>query len=191
MRKSHFLMYVNMGFLTAIAAIAQDAPKPIEQKSPDALAAAYFKADGVVTGTLDETIAVHSDGSESRYDYSSAWFDAISAPPKLGRAAISRGSLATLDELRDYLGATSATDPELTTALHAERAAQAQRCRIDPYTHELREAVMRRVARNLAARSVPVATWTSFEGGATGTRVPNTDAEIRRLEAPYRKLVIG
>src|SRR4029078_6315690 len=27
------------------------------------------------------------------------WFDAISAPPKLGRAVISRGSLATLDQL--------------------------------------------------------------------------------------------
>ncbi len=63
---------------------------------------AWFLADGVVTHTLDETIAVHSDGSETRYDYSSAWFDAISAPPKLGRAALSRGNLATLDQLREY-----------------------------------------------------------------------------------------
>ena len=63
---------------------------------------AYFLADGVVTDSLDETIAVHSDGSEARYDYSSAWFDAISAPPKLGRAALSRGSLATLAQLQEY-----------------------------------------------------------------------------------------
>ncbi|MEZ5088385.1 MAG: FAD-binding oxidoreductase [Micropruina sp.] len=63
---------------------------------------AYFLADGIVTHSLDETIAVHSDGSEARYDYSSAWFDAISAPPKLGRAALSRGSLASLDQLREY-----------------------------------------------------------------------------------------
>ena len=56
---------------------------------------AYFIADGDVTAGLDETIAFHSDGSEANYTYSSAWFDAISAPPKLGRAAISRGSLAT------------------------------------------------------------------------------------------------
>ena len=63
---------------------------------------AWFLADGVVTHSLGETIAVHSDGSEGRYDYSSAWFDAISPAPKLGRAAISRGSLATLDELREY-----------------------------------------------------------------------------------------
>src|ERR1700758_3646554 len=60
---------------------------------------AYFIADGDVTHTLDETIAFHSDGSEAHYTYSSAWFDAISAPPKLGRAAISRGSLATVDQL--------------------------------------------------------------------------------------------
>ncbi len=60
---------------------------------------AYFVADGDVTHTLDETIALHSDGSEAKFTYSSAWFDAISKPPKLGRAAISRGSLATLDQL--------------------------------------------------------------------------------------------
>ncbi|WP_040634995.1 FAD-binding oxidoreductase [Mycolicibacterium phlei] len=60
---------------------------------------AYFIADGDVTGSLDETIELHSDGSEANYTYSSAWFDAISAPPKLGRAAISRGSLARLDQL--------------------------------------------------------------------------------------------
>src|ERR1700751_2411244 len=60
---------------------------------------AYFIADGDITQTLDETIAFHSDGSEANYTYSSAWFDVISAPPKLGRAVISRGSLATVDQL--------------------------------------------------------------------------------------------
>ena len=64
---------------------------------------AYFIADGDVTASLDETIAFHSDGSEDNYTYSSAWFDAISAPPKLGRAAISRGSLARLDQLPEKL----------------------------------------------------------------------------------------
>lgn len=63
---------------------------------------AYFIADGDVTHTLDETIAFHSDGSEVNYTYSSAWFDAISAPLALGQATISRGSLATLDQLQEY-----------------------------------------------------------------------------------------
>lgn len=60
---------------------------------------AYFIADGIATANLDETIAVHTDGSEDNFTYSSAWFDLISPPPKLGRAAVSRGSLAKLDQL--------------------------------------------------------------------------------------------
>jgi decaprenylphospho-beta-D-ribofuranose 2-oxidase len=64
---------------------------------------AYFINDGDNTASIDETIAFHSDGSEADYTYSSAWFDAISPPPKLGRAAITRGRLARLDELPDKL----------------------------------------------------------------------------------------
>ena len=60
---------------------------------------AYFINDGDNTASLDETIAFHSDGSEANYTYSSAWFDAISPPPKLGRAAITRGRLALRGEL--------------------------------------------------------------------------------------------
>lgn len=60
---------------------------------------AYFIADGITTHDLDETVAVHLDGTEDNYTYSSAWFDLINPPPKLGRAAVSRGSLATLDQL--------------------------------------------------------------------------------------------
>jgi decaprenylphospho-beta-D-ribofuranose 2-oxidase len=60
---------------------------------------AYFIADGIATRDLDETVAVHLDGSEDRYTYSAAAFDLISPPPKLGRATVSRGSLAKLDQL--------------------------------------------------------------------------------------------
>ncbi|APT88072.1 decaprenylphosphoryl-beta-D-ribose oxidase [Corynebacterium frankenforstense DSM 45800] len=63
---------------------------------------AYFIADTDRTANLDETIAAHSDGSEKNYSYSSAWFDVISPEPKLGRATISRGSLATLDQLKEF-----------------------------------------------------------------------------------------
>ena len=62
---------------------------------------AYFIADTDRTENLEETVAFHSDGSEHNYTYSSAWFDAISPEPKLGRAAISRGSLATLAQLEE------------------------------------------------------------------------------------------
>lgn len=66
---------------------------------------AYFIADGIATADLDETVAVHQDGSEDNYTYSSAWFDLINPPPKLGRAAVSRGSLAKLDQLPPKLAA--------------------------------------------------------------------------------------
>lgn len=71
---------------------------------------AFFIADGDLTSNFDETIEFHADGSEADYTYSSAWFDAISPEPKLGRAAISRGSLATLDELKE-LAPKLAKDP--------------------------------------------------------------------------------
>lgn len=77
--------------LTGIIVRARIAMTPTET--------AYFINDGISTNNLDETVAAHLDGSEDRYTYSSAWFDAISAPPKLGRATITRGRLASLDEL--------------------------------------------------------------------------------------------
>ena len=103
-------------------------------------------------------------------------------------------TLPTTDDLSGPGGylKTSASLTELEGALAAETAAQAARCRVTPYTDDLREALMRRVARNLAARAIPVATWTSFEGGGgASTRVPTSDPEIARLEAPYRRLVVG
>ncbi len=73
---------------------------------------AYFIADGIATADLEETVAVHQDGSEDNYTYSSAWFDLISPEPKLGRAAVSRGSLAKVDQLPAKL----AKDPLKFTA---------------------------------------------------------------------------
>ena len=70
---------------------------------------------------LDETVAVHLDGSEDKYTYSSAWFDLISAPPKLGRAAISRGSLAKLDQLPPKLAKNPLKFDCPTTACGAQR----------------------------------------------------------------------
>lgn len=101
------------------------------------------------------------------------------------------GSLVTLTDVKAYLGQTSWSDTEIQRALDAERAAQARICNTNDYGPDLREALLRRCARNLAARAVPIATYTSFDGGGTATRVPTTDPEIIRLEAPYRRLVMG
>jgi hypothetical protein len=100
----------------------------------------------------------------------------------------------TLAEVKTYLGATASyTDAEITKALAAETAAQAAVCKIPViYPADLGEALMRRVAHNLALRSLPLGIQASItEVAVATTRVGGTDAEVARLERPYKKLVVG
>ncbi|SDT15772.1 FAD-binding oxidoreductase [Microlunatus soli] len=60
---------------------------------------AYFVVDSDRTSDLDETLAFYSDGRDASYDYSMAWFDSMSTDHRMGRAAFSRGSIATVDQL--------------------------------------------------------------------------------------------
>ncbi|WP_132876153.1 FAD-binding oxidoreductase [Tamaricihabitans halophyticus] len=60
---------------------------------------AYFLVDSDRTANLDETLELFSSASDADYEYSACSFDSISTGAKLGRAAITRGSLAKLDEL--------------------------------------------------------------------------------------------
>ncbi|SFQ44295.1 decaprenylphospho-beta-D-ribofuranose 2-oxidase [Amycolatopsis arida] len=64
---------------------------------------AYFVVDADRTGSLDETLALFTDGSDLAYDYSMAVPDLISADDRMGRATFSRGSLARLDQLPEKL----------------------------------------------------------------------------------------
>lgn len=108
------------------------------------------------------------------------------------QAATAAAGMPTLAVVKAYLGTTSASDAVISDALAAEAAAQRARCRVPAaYPDDLAQALKRRVARNLAARAVPIATFTSFEGGGTSARVPQLDAEIQRFEAPYRRRKVG
>src|ERR1700742_831163 len=65
---------------------------------------AYFVVDTDRTADLDELMALLTDGSDDDYDYSAAWFDAISAGSNsgdrgLGRSVPTRESLIRRDEL--------------------------------------------------------------------------------------------
>jgi hypothetical protein len=107
--------------------------------------------------------------------------------------AAASSPLVTLAEVKTYLGdaATRWTDPELQATLDAETAAQSRVCRTGPtYGKDLREALLRRVQRNLALRAIPLAV---LDGGADSgaTYLPRTDPEVRRLEAPFRRLIVG
>ncbi|HWN34211.1 MAG TPA: FAD-binding oxidoreductase [Pseudonocardia sp.] len=60
---------------------------------------AYFVVDTDRTANLDELMELLTDGSDDRYDYSAAWFDTTTTGAALGRAVLTRGSLARRDEL--------------------------------------------------------------------------------------------
>lgn len=89
-----------------------------------------------------------------------------------------------------YLGDVTATNEQITLAIATEQAAQARRCRVDDYGPDLRGALLRRVARNLAAAQVPIAQFSSFDGVSTGARVTTLDPEIERLERPYLRWAV-
>jgi decaprenylphospho-beta-D-ribofuranose 2-oxidase len=77
--------------LTGIIVRATIALTPVES--------AYFVVDTDRTANLDELLALLTDGSDERYEYSAAWFDALATGAKLGRAVLTRGSLARIDQL--------------------------------------------------------------------------------------------
>lgn len=101
--------------------------------------------------------------------------------------------------VRLYLGenAGSWQDPEISAALAAEIGDQAARCRIPTAADggipdALAEAILRRVAHNLAVRALPLGVQATITDMAVATtNVGGLDAEVRRLEAPYRKRVVG
>lgn len=89
-----------------------------------------------------------------------------------------------------YLGETSWTDDEIASALQVEMEAQAAVCRkVVPYPMDLFYALMRRVARNLSMRANHLGIG-SMDGEGPALSV-SVDAERRRYEAPYRRLVVG
>jgi hypothetical protein len=116
-------------------------------------------------------------------------------------ATVAATGMPGLDDLRGdpdadpptsgYLGVTSWTDEEIGDALDAEAAAQRSVCDVPAaYPADLRQALLRRVWRNLALRGQPFLTVPGSEDTQVSV-VPSLDSEIRRLERPFRKLPMG
>lgn len=100
-------------------------------------------------------------------------------------------NMPSIADLDDYLGTHSATDAQLDDALQAETAAQVRACRMPAaYTADLRQALLRRCARNLAMRRIPLAVLQG-DSDSGPTVPPGRDPEVRRFEHPYRKLPTG
>lgn len=95
----------------------------------------------------------------------------------------------TPEDINNYLEEHSWIEAEVQDALDAETSAQAKVCRIsDPYDPDLLQALKRRVMRNLNMRKQPLGTQGSDAGNDF---IPGNDPEVRRLEGPHRKLVMG
>lgn len=109
--------------------------------------------------------------------------------------------MPTLAEAVDqYLG-NEHDAGDVSAALAAEKAAQAARCRIPAeaadsdagtWPADLLEALCRRVARNLTARGNPLGFIPTLDDTTSGGAFfGSNDPEIRRLEAPHRRLAVG
>lgn len=99
-----------------------------------------------------------------------------------------------LDEVKAYLGesADGWTDDEITSALTAETLAQSRVCRVPAdMPADLAEALKRRVARSLNVRALPLGYAVQVDDTGFGISRLGYDAEIRRLEAPWKKVTVG
>lgn len=102
--------------------------------------------------------------------------------------------------VQEYLGEEhSWSAREVESAFAAELAAQSRVCStpavdagFDDWPADLVEALGRRVAHNLELRRLPLGLKaTVTEMAAANTRVGGEDAEVRRLEAPFKPVVFG
>lgn len=98
----------------------------------------------------------------------------------------------TVAEVVDYLGDQAPrNEGVLVGAYYAEKAAQQTVCNVPldtaDWPADLREALCRRVARNIAMRGLPLGLQPLLDDSGAAVRVGRDDPEVRRLEAPYRK----
>lgn len=101
----------------------------------------------------------------------------------------------TLEAVRAWVQvpATVVDDPSLTQVLDAEMDLQAKACRVpseDPPVSALYQALYRRVAREVAARGVPLG-MLGADSEYGPARLARWDAEVDRLEGPYRVLAFA
>lgn len=105
------------------------------------------------------------------------------------------GDFPDAAELDIYLGGAGAHSwdvEELTEALAVESAAQRRVCRIPvAYPADLRGALLRRAARYLDVKRQMTQQDTGGDFEVPAGVPLGRDQEIRRLEAPFRKLVTG
>jgi len=105
--------------------------------------------------------------------------------------------MATLPDVSDVrswasVTAQSLTDVQLQQILDAETELQAAYCVVpEVYPASLGQALLRRCARTISARQLPVGLSADTSGEYAPVRLPSFDVEIERLEAPYRVIAVA
>ena len=100
------------------------------------------------------------------------------------------------------ISAASLTDVQLKQVVDAEQANQAMYCRVpttgdppaldpDAWPAALSQAIYRRVAREVAGRGIPLGLIADLASESGAQRLSTFDAEVERLEGPYRIVVFG
>lgn len=173
----------------------------------------YGTVAPVVTVTLPDgvtTALATIEASEAYYGRWTATYTPLAPGRFTARAVASNGdvvdalavvtaavvALPDRAALNTYLGGTGNhawTDSELDEALAAETAAQMRMCSVPAaYPADLREALLRRAARNLDMRRQLTAEPRSEGDFDLPATLPvAADADVRRLERPWRRLPQG
>jgi hypothetical protein len=98
-------------------------------------------------------------------------------------------TVPVVEELRSRLGiVTSVTDAELEEIRDGAYERQREVCRwpIDHYPTSLRRAIFRRVARECAAKGLPL----GYQAGEFGVAGLRGDRILEELEGPWRQVVV-
>lgn len=96
--------------------------------------------------------------------------------------------------VRAWAGVTvqSVSDEQIQQIIDAEMDLQAASCVWgDLYPAALAQAVLRRCSREIGARQLPLGVTADTSGEYAPMRLPSYDAEIERLEAPYRVIAVA
>lgn len=107
---------------------------------------------------------------------------------------VTAGGMPTADDVAAYLKEDAAQweEQDLEDELASEASAQRAKCgERAAYPPDLRTALLRRVQRALALRQHPLAVQPGDADGGGPIILPGNDPEVRRLEAPYRRRVMG
>ena len=116
-------------------------------------------------------------------------FAAFVIEPSAGAGAV---TIADLTGPGGYMQVSSWDDASIEDALAAEAQAQRDVCDVPAaYPLSLRQALLRRVVRNLAMRGLPLAVPIGDAEAGDTVLPPGNDPEVRRLERPWRKAVMG